>query len=89
MKSINDQIRELQLIKEQIEAEVAEVAATASAILDKAITEAQAATVTAIAILAKAKAQAAIAILDKAIAEAQAEAQAGKDLIMKPIEEIK
>jgi prefoldin subunit 5 len=52
MKSINDQIRELQLIKAQIEALEAEVAATTIAILDKA----QAAT--AIAILDKAIAQA-------------------------------
>ena len=42
MKSINDQIRELQLIKAQIEALEAEVAATASAILDKAIAQAEA-----------------------------------------------
>ena len=87
MKSINDQIRELQLIKAQIEALEAEVAATTSAILDKAPAKAKAAI--AIAIRAKAKAQVAIAILDKAIAEAQAEAQSGKDLIMKSIEEIK
>jgi len=87
MKSITDQIRELQFIKAKIEALEAEVAATTSAILDKVPAKAKAAT--AIAIAAKAKAQAAIAILDKAIAEAQAEAQAGKDLIMKSIEEIK
>ena len=87
MKSINDQIRELQFIKEQIEALEAEVAATASEIRDKAPAKAKAAI--AIRDKAIAKAKAAIAILDKAIAIAEAEAQAGKDLIMKSIEEIK
>ena len=87
MKSINDQIRELQFIKAKIEALEAEVAATASEILDKAPAKAKAAI--AIRDKAIAKAKAAIAILDETIAIAEAEAQAGKDLIMKPIEEIK
>ena len=63
MKSITDQIRELQLIKEQLE-EGPQIALTATsiAILDKAIAEAQAAPAT--------------SILDEAHAEAIAEALA-------------
>ena len=62
MKSINDQIRELQLIKEQIGGCQIALAAIVIAILDKAIAEAQAAP--------------AGAILDKAQAKAIAEVEA-------------
>jgi len=74
MKSINDQIRELQLIKEQIEGCQIALAAIVIAILDKAIAEAQAATAILDKAIAEAEAQAAttIAILDKAQAEVEA-----------------
>ena len=57
MKSINDQIRELQLIKEQIGGCQIALAAIVIAILDKAIAEAEAQAATTIAILDKAQAE--------------------------------